>query len=261
MSDTDTSELDLKMTLVESKPERPILPFWTPEENPHFISRTELTYARAPLEVALEQRNLSNRLLESLCAGLPEGVFIAGGFMTAIMQGRKDAHDIDLFFTGDAAFEATLDLLLNAQKEDDDLWAWKGYTLSSQTQPAVLKSNLKDLRFVQFVHPKRPPIQLIKLVWYEDPEHVIDSFDLTVAQFATDGRDLIFNPMAPTDLANKRIVLHRMQFPASTLRRLIKYSKKGFFACPGALERIASEIYTTMISHPELNSREFVYID
>ena len=104
-----------------------------------------------------------------------------------------------------------------------------------------------------------PPIQLVKLVWYDSAEHVIDSFDLTVVQFATDGEDLVFNPVAMLDLARKRIVLHRMQFPTSTLRRLVKYTKKGFYACPGSLQRICTEVADAIAKNP--GAEQFAYID
>ena len=240
-----------------------VKPFWNQGSRPRFLSRTETKYARAPLSSILEERGLNNRLLESLITLLPKGAIIAGGFMTAVMGETKDAHDIDIFFTSEEAFRQTFKLLMDSQNQeefDDESWAWTGYELD--TDPDALGST-ETLRYVKFVpkdHTKRLPIQLIKLVWYDDPEHVIDSFDLTVAQFATDGTDIIMNPMAPIDLARKRLVLHRMQFPASTLRRVIKYTNKGFYACPGSLTKIAAEVANTIKQDPSSNDN-VVYID
>jgi len=232
-------------------------PYWTAEDAPEFIKRTGTKYYRSPLKKVLDERGLENRLLNNLVKHLPKGAFIAGGFITSILQGDKNASDIDMFFTDGDAFANTMDLLLDLSPkgdgeaaegldDDDRPWAWEGYEMTGDPK----KLSYGTLRYVKFEHPKRPPIQLIKLVWYEDAEHVIDTFDLTIAQFAatgnheTAGAELVFNPLGLFDLVRKRIVLHRMQFGASTLRRLIKYSKKGYWACPGAMVKICEAIPT-----------------
>ena len=111
----------------------------------------------------------------------------------------------------------------------------------------------------KYTHPKRLPIQLLKLHWYTSAEHVIDSFDFTVAQFAieVDTGDLVANPISFLDLARKRLVLHRMQWPSSTLRRMVKYSKKGYYACPGALAEISKQV----AEHIDDDDEQFVYVD
>jgi hypothetical protein len=98
----------------------------------------------------------------------------------------------------------------------------------------------------------------MKMVWYEDASHVIDSFDFTISQFAFTNNSFVYNGEAMMDLARKRLVLHRMQFPASTLRRLIKYASKGYYACPGSLINICEAIQTFNGS-PDVN--EVVYVD
>ena len=252
-------------------------PTWrTPEEKPAFLNRTQTQYWRGPVS-NLSSRGIENRLLDSLIYALPPGVIIAGGFMTAVMGENKDAQDIDLFFTSEKAFIETYKLLTSPDESDDDAWGIKGYSLDPETKGIVenamntkindndnesAKLTLKNIRYLKFVHPKRLPIQLIKLAWYTDAEHVIDSFDLTVAQFAVQimregNAELVANPISFIDLARKRLVLHRMQFPSSTLRRVIKYSKKGYYACPGSLATISEEIAKNIAN----DNQQFVYID
>ena len=235
-----------------------IEPHWGKADYPYFLTRTQTKYSRIPLVEFLNQRGIENRLLESLVEHLPKGAFIAGGFMTSVMQEQKAEGDIDLFFTGEEPFKETMKLLAEPPDEDS-AWAFRGYRLETGDK-GILFENGKGLRYVKYVHDKRPPIQLIKLVWYESSEHVIDSFDFTVAQFATDGEDLVFNPIGILDLARKRLVLHRMQFPSSTLRRMIKYSKKGYYACPGSLARIAEETTKHLTRYPDENGK-MVYVD
>lgn len=229
-----------------------VRPFWSPEEAPAFLKRTSTQYARLPFST-LNDRGIENRLFDNIVENLPDGVILAGGFMTALLQDEKTSKDIDFFFTSEKALKEMMELL-NAPPEE--AWAFKGYRLHNPEKTA-----LNSLRFLSYVHEgERPPIQLIKLVWYESPEHVIDSFDLTLAQVAATNEALFLNPLAVFDIARKRIVLHRMQFPASTLRRVIKYTQKGYYACPGSLARIADEVAASIERDPSDN-RKIVYVD
>lgn len=235
------------------------------EQFAHFLTRTPTSYARDGYSSILKDRGIENRLLDSLVAGLPEGAIIAGGFMTGVLLEEKTAKDIDIFFTSAAAFAATVNLLLNPPKangdddEDGEMWAWSGYELKGGED--ALKA-VNSCRFLTFVHTKgkRPDIQLLRMVWYEDAAHVIDSFDLTIAQFAIEKEGVVtYRPSAFMDLSRKRLISHRIQFPASTLRRLIKYAHKGFYACPGSLATICEQIQGFQGTDPDVN--KVVYVD
>lgn len=245
------------------------------QERPEYLNRTDTKYARVGISY-LDERGIKNRLLDSLACCLPDGAVIAGGFMTSVMGENKDAKDIDIFFTSEKAFKETVKYLMNPEEIPnffkDEHWAFLDYKPDEATQKALIDAakkdegltqgealSLKNVRFLKFVHPHRPPIQLIKLVWYDNAEHVIDSFDLTIAQFACDVKttEIVFNPASVFDLTRKRIVLHRMQFPASTLRRIIKYTNKGYYACPGSLSKISEAIAKTYTEGQE----QYVYLD
>ena len=201
----------------------------------HFLTRTSTQYSNAPLST-LKDRGIESRLLDNLIEHLPDGAIIAGGFMTTVLLDERDAKDIDVFFTSESAFRAMVAKLTAPVEDNSDAWAYQGYTIKGGKLPDLDK--LGDTRFLVFEHPKRPALQLLRMVWYDSPAHVIDTFDITVSQFAADKTGLTFNPLAWIDLSRKRIVLHRLQFPSSSLRRLIKYAAKGFYACPGPLHRI-----------------------
>lgn len=247
-------------------------PLWeTADEKPAFLQPSGVAYSRVSLET-IEKRNISNRLLTSLSLALPDGAIIGGGFMTSFMAEDKQASDIDIFFTSEEAFGKTLRTFLDPTSidgyDEQEHWAVNGYKLDEASQKNIIVEEILDTthykivktcRFVKFVHPTRLPIQLIKLAWYADAEAVIDSFDLTVAQFALDVKtcEIVANPLSYMDLARKRLVLHRMQFPSSTLRRIIKYSGKGYYACPGALNNIVKEIAQNI----EKEDGKYVYVD
>lgn len=236
---------------------------------PEFLNPSGAKYSRLDFKTMVE-RGIENRLLTSLAAAMPDGTIIAGSFMTSVMSNNTEAKDIDLFFTSPVSFGLAVNILLNPEDVDgfdfekEEHWAVEGYKLDTASEKSFAENYgspfvTKDTRFLKFVHPHRPPIQLIKLAWYDNAEHVIDSFDLTVSQFAYDCAtdELVCNPMSIMDLMGKKLVLHRMQFPSSTLRRIIKYTHKGFYACPGSLARVAEEVAAKI----EQEDREYVYID
>jgi len=243
-----------------------IKPLWAKgTDEVDFLKRTDVEYSKVRLS-ALHERGIENNLFKALITYLPEGVYIAGGFMTSLLQDDKNAKDIDLFCNSEKAFKEVCNLILSPpeKKENDpdgDLaWAWRGYTTT--TDIGKFNEHNESVRFLKFTHVggKRPEIQVMKMSWYDNAEHVIDTFDLTIAQIATDGEFIYLHPLTQLDLAKKRLVLHRMQFPASTIRRIIKYASKGYYACPGSLVNISKEIqlWTGKVDIDEAN---FVYLD
>lgn len=256
----------------------PVTPYWEQQEFPSFISRTKTNYVKLPLSV-LADRNVDTKIIDRFIKHLPNGAFICGGYALALFSGKSDAKDIDIMFSSEQAFRDTFELLNNTpntvpeneddkrifssepevvQKPTDEYKAWRDYEL--ETPFEKFKEDTKSHRFVIFKHATKPKIQLIKLVWYQDGEHVIDTFDFTVTQIAIDNQFIYLNPLTVLDIANKRLVLHRMQFPASTLRRMIKYASKGYYACPGSLVNIANQIMEHK-GNMDINTEQFVYID
>jgi hypothetical protein len=241
-------------------------PYWEADEAPSFLSRTKKEYIRIPMK-DFEYRGMKNPILTNITSVLPKDAYIVGGYALSFFKGDDKAHDIDIAFTNAKSFIKTYNLIIgayetpeNLDSEDDRLIAFRGYKLDEKFSTDYITTNGKELRFVKFVHPVKPPIQLLKMAWYESPEHIIDTFDLTVAQFAVDNSFLYTNPMSITDVTRKRIVLHRMQFPASTIRRVIKYVQKGYYACPGALVEIAEAIKDHE-GDTDVDYMQFVYID
>lgn len=229
-----------------------------------FLSRTDTVYAKVKI-ASLKERGIENGLFNAVIQVLPKQVYIAGGFMTSLLQEDKNAKDIDVFCGSALAFQEMCNLLISPpeKKDSDDgdlYWAYRGY--KTNTDIAKFNDHNESVRFINFVHEsgKRPEIQVMKMSWYTDAEHVIDTFDLTIAQISTDGEFVYLNPLTQFDLAKRKLVLHRMQFPASTIRRIIKYASKGYYACPGSLVNISSHIqdWTQKLDIDEAN---FVYLD
>jgi hypothetical protein len=220
----------------------------------HFLTRTNTQYVTANLKY-LPDRGIENRLLDNLLEYLPDGAVIAGGFALSVLNEDKNAKDIDIFFTNEKALKDTLELFLNPP---EGAWAYQEYKFEHASSVDEMLKKYKDSRYISATHVHRPSIQLLKMVYYTDAAHVIDTFDFTVSQFAFTNKEFVFNGLSMLDVARKRLVLHRMQFPASTLRRLVKYTHKGYYACPGSLVTICDAI-KKFNGEPDIN--EIVYVD
>ncbi len=216
-------------------------PYFDQETSPRHYDRTKTLFCSLDLEAFLKPRGIYNKELTSLVKHMPAGAVIAGGFVVSVLNPAYKATDIDIFFTDGTAFLAAYDLL-TTPADAPDAWALQGYV------PSISKENVynnsKMIRLVDFKHPdpSRLPIQLIKMVWYEDVEHVIDSFDFTVTQFAIESGTITFNPAALLDLFTNNLIIHRHQFPMETLYRLVKYAKKGYKVSPRTYQRLVEDI-------------------
>ena len=246
-----------KLIKVDTK----IKPYW--EVAPDFLEPSGLKFSECDFSEFLEDRGLKNRLLETMVLNLPDGAYISGGAITSIIQ-KHPIIDIDMFFLTEKSFKETLRLfIVEAERnklEEAERWVFDKYSIVTRDMEKFCQ-NSKDYRYIGLKHENlnRPMVQLLKLYWYDSPEQIIDSFDITVAQFIV-GNDGImkFNPMSFYDIANKKLVLHRLQWAGSTLRRIIKYSKKGYYACPGSLINIAEAINK---KEKLENENEYMYVD
>lgn len=231
-------------------------------EHPNWLARTSTVFARDTLSI-LTDRGLDTDFIKSIQFGLPEGVIVAGGYFASLILDEPSlSKDLDVFCTGKQAFVDVVNLLLNPPAkptdedgEPDDSWAWRGYKLEGGEKAL---ENVNSARFLLFKCPNRPDLQVIRLAWYTDVEHVLDTFDLTVAMFGIDRTNFVYLPAAFFDVMRKRLIVRKLSFPVSTLRRIIKYTKKGFYACPGALGDLCEKI---AVFDGNLSSNKVVSVD
>jgi hypothetical protein len=175
----------------------------------------------------------------TVITSLPPGAIVAGGYVLGLMINKiSEAKDIDVFFKNEEAFLETTDIL---QKN--------GYKKSEPES---------TISFADTFHkPGKLKIQLVRTLWFNSAEHVIDTFDFTVCQFAIESGFLIFNPMSVIDASKKQLVLNRLNFPKFVKKRMEKYTLKGYRAVPGVNDKIEMAIKDTDGHWSELETRIF----
>lgn len=162
--------------------------------------------------------------------------FIAGGALKSLLMNAKHSSDYDIFCDNASVLEE-----LKTQVE--------------KLGGKLVKSTDLHHTYSFPYQEKQLVLQLIKI--YGPPESIIDSFDFTICQLITNGDSLWVGPYTLWDLAWKRLVIHKITYGASTLRRFIKYTKQGFYACQGAMVQFLTEI----ASNPQLIQEEIKYVD
>lgn len=227
-------------------------------------------------EKTFQDRGMAHKMLFEIQRALPEGAWIAGGCFERAIHGEP-IKDIDIFFRDEETFMKAFDSLTAVEKIEkldldvpfeEDVNTNEGknwYSNLVEKDPEEMEGIIgsSKTRFIVLTKKNRPDIQLIKTMWYPSAEAVLHGFDFTAAQIATktvNGHvEVTMNPMALSDIQRKRLILWRMTFPTSTIRRMIKYAQKGYYACGGALETLATAVRDQMTDHPD--TKDIQYID
>lgn len=139
-----------------------------------------------------------------------KNTWIAGGAIRDIIAG-ENFNDIDVYACNEEAFQIFHENLINCK--------------------VLFNNNI--VKTFDFYGQK---LQLIKR-YFPNPEECLMAFDYTICQFAYDGEFIYFNPESLLHLGRKALVVNNLQkgFEVDSLRRLLKYVKRGYTICNGGL--------------------------
>jgi hypothetical protein len=124
------------------------------------------------------------------------------------------------------------------------------------TETEKLVPTFENVNVLNF-YRKGKKVQLIK-IFFQDLPSTIDSFDFTVCCCGVTREEVFYHETFFIDLAKKRLVINKLPYPVSTLRRLQKYILKGYKICNGGIIHIVQAIQQM----PQENIEEnHLYID
>lgn len=153
-----------------------------------------------------------------------ENFWLAGGALRRTITAEKiiGKSDFDFFFKNEDAYIAMVE-------------AFSGMGFSIKRENAANKTLEGEVTIGEEKH--KVIVQLIKIQYYENVDTLLDSFDFTLCQFALDTKTGVFycGNTSMFDAARKRIVVNKVTYPVASLRRLIKYTSQGYYACQGCL--------------------------
>lgn len=144
----------------------------------------------------------------SILSLLGGGVVLAGGALRALVDTSEEIIDYDLFVLDQGVISK-----LKADLEDI------GYKLVFECPKGQLYT---------YKNSEGTKVQIINKRPYRDCEDLIASFDITACCAAYDGNTFYTHDRFVFDNLNKLINLNKVEYPNATLRRIVKYSNKGF---------------------------------
>jgi len=139
-------------------------------------------------------------------------VILAGGSLRTLINQEDEVQDYDLFFMG-AGIKAIKDKL---EKKIIDLGGEKVF----QCKKDELRSFMLNSMKIQFIS--------IQGKIYNNPFDLISQFDINAGKFAWDGEYLYFGKESVADVIHKHITINVVTYPVATIKRIVKYSEKGY---------------------------------
>lgn len=165
------------------------------------------------------------------------GVVLAGGALRALVDPSEEISDYDLFVLDQGIIPKLKSSLEHLE-----------YNLCFECPKGQLYT-YKNLEGTK--------VQIINKRAYKDCEDLIASFDITACCAAYDGEVFYTNERFVFDNLNKLINLNKVEYPNATLRRIVKYSNKGFKLSNAAVTTFTSTVNSMILTE---DNTEF-YID
>lgn len=171
---------------------------------------------------------------------LSEHVVLAGGSVSSIINTELPVNDYDIFFLkyqhlGAVSPVSSYQPVLDVKNKLEE----QGYSLVFNCPAGHLYTYKKD----------GVKIQLITKNTYKDVNELLYTFDFVPCMCAYYNGELVI-PLKQTIKCCKfkTLEVHYISYPTSSLRRLLKYHKKGFYPTNQCLKKIAYDINNTSLN-------------
>ena len=174
------------------------------------------------------------------------GVFLAGGALRTLVSTDEEFSpentDIDLFFSD-----------RNVANQVMKFFSENNYHKFYECPEGKLTSFV----YLENDEPKWH-IQCVMVDFYPSVAAVINSFDFTVTQFGTDGDEFVMGDTSQADVLGKELKWHKITYPASSLKRLMKYARKGYYMKEEEYQSFVNKIW----EHDwNITDTRLVYVD
>lgn len=174
-------------------------------------------------------------------------VWLAGGAIRRII-------------TGQDIFEGDFDLFFDSQETYSEVFN----TLTKKMGAKPIRETDFNTELSLSDNGITYRVQLIFGQYYKSADELLNTFDFTLCMFAIQlpivglsQNEVICGDSSLYDVGRKRIVINNLQNPVPSLRRLIKYTQQGFYACQGCL----TEFLQMVVEQPDLLKNPPKYID
>jgi hypothetical protein len=144
---------------------------------------------------------------------LSNDVVLAGGAMRSLLSYKENIADYDLF------------VLNNKKDKVKDL---AKQILQAYNGQVIFRCKEGKLITVEIFHENIVKKIQIILSEHATVEQLLNSFDFNICRAAWDSEKVFFSPKFLIDFRKKEVTIHTITFPLASLKRLRKYSDKGY---------------------------------
>lgn len=166
-----------------------------------------------------------NLILNDLVKDEKIECWIAGGCLRDYFSGINEQTDIDIFFSNQENYDKALNYFKEMGAE---------VIFDGENDCKLLLDNMK--------------YDLIKK-FFNGPQETIEAFDFTASMFAVDTQKVYHGETSFIDLAKKQLMFNKILYPVSSLKRTLKYHKKGFQMCDGELKKLTEALFQESIKY------------
>lgn len=181
--------------------------------------------------------------------------WIAGGCLRDFFSGEPIKSDVDVFFKNIEQYNHVKRELIRQSHSVKGL----APVLVYDTENFKDESSPPDNRGLSMFVFGGFKVQLIGTVFFSDQEELANAFDFTICCASLSTSSIVVHEHFFEDLAARRLMINKLPFPISTLKRLVKYTKYGYTACDETLLRLAEALRFVNLNDPIQNSIEFYF--
>lgn len=185
-------------------------------------------------------------------------VWLAGGSLRTLIDPKEKICDYDLFFKRqEKDIEGSkYNKVPEVRQKLNNL----GFKCTFECPEGKLYTYQKEIinMLTEDMESTFIKVQLICEYFYQTPEELLSTFDLSPCLFATDGKFLWTYKYAVRDVKRKVARCHKLTYPVASVKRLIKYSNKGY-----NVNLAIQDIVSNLIEHRDILASDSmrVYID
>lgn len=144
--------------------------------------------------------------------------FICGGSVRDYFMGIPMKTDYDLFFPNEIEYNKA-----------------EAYFKKNECKIIFQNDNALKIKY------KGKEFDLIK-IYFENPEKAINAFDFTVSMLAVDYNKVYHGTTTFIDLSKRQIIFNVINYPTSTVKRVLRYYTKGFRMCDEETLRLINAV-------------------
>lgn len=180
-------------------------------------------------------------LIRILDLNLETGPWLAGGAVLNMVQGQNIGNDLDVWFASQAQLEVTTDKVLKwiyaELKKHPNFFMPLSFDHVTYRALLSMPDGNQFTKFgdvysslnavsVRVTSLEIPTIQLIRKRFYSSVNDIFNSFDISVCQFATDGRIIVHGKDALQHAKERQFEITRVH--PELFKRFAKYYAKGY---------------------------------